>query len=113
MCVLYSGSAAAQRALSTAMHLLDQDRAEVKVLLAGSEFDSIRSTQPWLVERLKDPRLAVRRLDLGDDDQALIDLLGKMAPGGLIIPADNRLMRDPLLFHRLQTTVNCPIMFVR
>ena len=114
VCVLYSGSAAAQRALSTAMHLVDQDGVEVKVLLAGSEFDDIRSTQPWLVERLKDPRLAVRRLDLGgDDDSALIDLLGKMAPGALIIPADNRLMGDPLLFHRLQTAVNCPIMVVR
>ncbi len=114
VCILFSGTAASQRALGMAMQLADQHRVLVKVLLAGSDFEDIRSTQPWLDKRLKDPRLAIRILDLGgEDDQALIDLLGSTAPGVLIIPADNRLTRDPLSFQRLQSAVNCPIMFVR
>ncbi len=115
VCVLYSGTGAAQRALTAAMQLADQHRVQVKVLLAGSDLEDIRSRQPWLDERLKDPRLALRILDTGggEDDQALIDLLGRLAPGALIIPADNRLTGDPLLFQRLQAAVNCPIMFVR
>ena len=43
----------------------------------------------------------------------LLELLGKMEPGALIVPADHRLTQDPRLFQRLQTAVNCPIMFVR
>jgi nucleotide-binding universal stress UspA family protein len=115
VCVLYSGTEAAQRALTAAMKLADQDRVQVKVLLAGTDVKDIRSTESGLDERLKDPRLAVRFLDLraGENDQVLIDLLGKMEPGALIVPADNRLTQDPLLFQRLQTAVNCPIMFVR
>lgn len=116
VCVLYTGTAAARRALTTAMTLADQDQVQVKVLLAGTGVKEIRSAQSGLEEYLKDPRLAVRFLDLeaGADDQALIELLARVVePGALIVPADNRLTQDPLLFQRLQSAVNCPIMFVR
>jgi len=115
VCVLYTGTAAARRALTMAMKLTGKDRVQVKVLLAGTDLQEVRSAESGLDEYLKDPRLAVRFLDLeaGADDQVLIDLLGRVEPGALIVPADNRLTQDPLLFQRLQSAVNCPIMFVR
>ena len=115
LCLLYTGTPAARRALAAAMKLADQNRVQVKVLLVRTHPDDVRSVESGLDEHLRDPRLEVRCLDLksGDNDRALIELLAKLEPGALVVPADNRLTQDPILFQRLQTAVNCAIVCVR
>ena len=115
MVLVYTGSAAADRGIRAAAAMASSLREQLTVLVVGADEPSGTALLGELERRLRERGIAagVKHYPGSLEPRALVLKLVAIAGGGLVLPVDAELCRDPGLLQVLLAAVSCPVILVR
>jgi len=113
--LVYTGSAAARRAMRTATAMVENQAGGLTVFVVADTHRGLKRLHSEAISWLEKHGVVARMVDCleGKGAEVVMENLVRLSGVALILPGDLELPNDPRLFQRLLDRVGCPVVLVR